>query len=517
VLSIWDGPAEPPNSPDTIKRIGCRTMTRPTRVLSSPTVVFGASSHTAKSALGTWIERLLGGFFALIVLTFTWMAAADLYRSYIPVEREPYLQLTTTHSVTLRWRTSEAEIGSVRYGDQRENLIATVRENAPTRQHRILIDDLEPGTTYYYEVVARSLEIDNTDRWFSTLRDESDTRPMYVWVIGDSGEPGPDQKSVAYQMDSWMSGRDAHIDLWILLGDVSYGRGSQTQFNTAFFGAYPQVLKHSAPWAVFGNHDAESLTFYDIFDSPTDGTSGGVASDDKHYYSIDDGEVHVLILDSETSEIHPGPMAQWIERDLEANTRQWTIACFHHAPYSDGTHNSDGSFWFSSKMRAMREHIVPILEKYDVDLVLSGHSHDYERSELIHDHYGMSDTFDPSRHIVQGGGRSYTKPATKGPGNGTVYMVMGSSSKVTERWVGVPLPLKHPAMPYSFPLLGSVVLEITNDSLRSSFITIDGDVKDTFVIHKEAPSAESTADDGNLPIVAGRREDGRGADDDDKS
>ena len=147
--------------------------------------------------------------------------------------------------------------------------------------------------------------------------------------------------------------------------------------------------------------------------------------------------------------------------------------------------NSDGSFWFGSKMRWMRENIVPILEKHDVDLVLSGHSHDYERSELIHNHYGTSDTFDPGLHVVQGGGRSYTKPARKGPGNGTVYLVMGSSSKVTQRWAGVPLSLKHPAMPYSFPLMGSVVLEITGDSLRSSFITVDGDVKDTFVIHKE--------------------------------
>jgi hypothetical protein len=468
-----------------------------------------------------WAERAAGGFFALFTLVFVWLLVADIYRSYAPIEREPYLQLTTTHSVTVRWRTSEEEIGCVRYGEHPRKLTSTVRENTPTRNHRILIDELEPGARYFYRVESRSLDIDNTNRWFSTLRDESDTRPMYIWVIGDSGEPGPGQREVARQMQRWMQGRGhgARLDLWVLLGDIAYGRGSQAQYNTGFFGAYPEILKHCAPWAVFGNHDAESLVFFNIFDPPTDGAAGGVPSGDEHYYAIDDGNVHILMLDSETSPEHPGPMANWIERDLAANTRQWTIACFHHAPYSDGTHSSDGSFWFGSKMRSMRENIVPILERYDVDLVLSGHSHDYERSELIHNHYGTSDTFDPARHIVQGGGASYTKPSVKGPGNGTVYLVMGSSSKVTSRFAGMPLRLKHPAMPYSFPLMGSVVLEITNDSLQSSFITIDGEVKDTFVIRKMMPPAETTARLGEtgLPVAVGQREDRRRADDDDKS
>jgi predicted phosphodiesterase len=434
-----------------------------------------------------WVERVAGGYVAVFATVFFGFVAADLYRSYAPVVRQPYLQLTTTHSVTVKWRTPEKEIGSVRCGEDPRQLTFTVLENEPTRHHRILIDQLEPGTRYFYRVESRSLDIDNTDRWFSTLRDASDTRPMYIWVIGDSGEPGPHQKEVAQRMQRWLGGRgeNARLDLWILLGDIAYGRGSQAQFNTALFDAYPQILKHAAPWAVFGNHDAESLVFFSIFDSPTNGASGGVASGDRHYYAVDDGNVHLLMLDSEASVEDPGPMIRWLERDLAANTRRWTIACFHHAPYSDGTHNSDGSTWFESKMRWMRENIVPILEKYDVDLVLSGHSHDYERSELIHNHYGTSDTFDPVRNVVQGGGRSYTKPETKGPGNGTVYLVMGSSSKVTPRWSGVPLRLKHPAMPYSFPLMGSVMLEITGDSLRSSFITSDGDVKDTFVIRKQ--------------------------------
>jgi hypothetical protein len=44
-------------------------------------------------------------------------------------------------------------------------------------------------------------------------------------------------------------------------------------------------------------------------------------------------------------------------------------------------------------MHYMRENVLPILEKHSVDMVLSGHSHSYERSHLLHCHYGDSTTF----------------------------------------------------------------------------------------------------------------------------
>jgi len=51
----------------------------------------------------------------------------------------------------------------------------------------------------------------------------------------------------------------------------------------------------------------------------------------------------------------------------------------------------------------MRQNVVPILEAHGVDLVLTGHSHDYERSFLIDGHYGSADTWDPSTMLKDGG------------------------------------------------------------------------------------------------------------------
>lgn len=56
--------------------------------------------------------------------------------------------------------------------------------------------------------------------------------------------------------------------------------------------------------------------------------------------------------------------------------------------------------------------IVPILEKYGVDLVLCGHSHVYERSYLINKHYGNSASFNRNTMLIDSssGNRIATEP-----------------------------------------------------------------------------------------------------------
>ena len=65
------------------------------------------------------------------------------------------------------------------------------------------------------------------------------------------------------------------------------------------------------------------------------------------------------------------------------------IAFCHHPPYTKGSHDSDADI----ELMEMRQNALPILEDAGVDLVLSGHSHSYERSFLIDGHYGTSSTF----------------------------------------------------------------------------------------------------------------------------
>jgi len=173
-----------------------------------------------------------------------------------------------------------------------------------------------------------------------------------------------------------------------------------------------------------------------------------------------------------------------LEADLAANTKDWTIAFWHSPPYTKGSHDSDNLFDNYGNMTEMRSHVVPVLESYGVDLVLCGHSHNYERSYLIDGHYGFSSSLTPGMVKDGGSGRTnesgpYLKPST-GPGanEGAVYAVVGSSG-----WTGGG-PLNHPAMHVSLNELGSLVLDINSNRLDATFLRETGATNDTFTIVK---------------------------------
>ena len=210
---------------------------------------------------------------------------------------------------------------------------------------------------------------------------------------------------------------------------------------------------------------------------------GGVPSGTEAYYSFDFGNIHFICLNSYDVDRAPGStMLTWLEHDLMNTVQDWTVAFWHHPPYSKGSHDSDSE----GRMSDMRENALPILEDWGVDLVLSGHSHSYERSYLLDSHYETSNTLTEAMVADSGDGRidgngSYNKP-TAGPATheGAVYVVAGSSGKAG------PGPLDHPAMYRSVQVLGSLVLDIEGDRLEAKFIDDQGTLRDYFTIAKGA-------------------------------
>jgi hypothetical protein len=181
-------------------------------------------------------------------------------------------------------------------------------------------------------------------------------------------------------------------------------------------------------------------------------------------------------------------MLTWLEADLAANTNDWTIAYWHSPPYTKGSHDSDNLFDNRGNMTDMRANVNPILESYGVDLVLCGHSHNYERSKLINGHYGFSYELTPSMVLDSGSGRTndtgaYLKPDT-GPGanQGTVYIVAGSSGWATFN-TGF-----HPVMHVAYLNRGSLVIDVDGQRMDSRYLRETGAIDDHFTILKGAPA-----------------------------
>ncbi len=273
-----------------------------------------------------------------------------------------------------------------------------------------------------------------------------------------------------------------------MVGDNAYNDGKDSEYQQNMFNIYPTMLSKSVIWPAFGNHDGHSANsntetgpFYNIFSLPRNAEAGGIASGTEAYYAFDFANIHFVCLNShDIIRTQTGPMLQWLTQDLANNTQDWTIAYWHHPPYSKGSHDSDRE----TELIQMRQNALPILEANGVDLVISGHSHSYERSFLLDQHYGMSGTLDSSMILDSGDGRSdgdgnYAKSTVGSAAHeGTVYVVAGSSGKTGGG------SLNHPAMYISRNMLGSVVLDVDGDQLDLTFLDKNVNRQDYFTMIK---------------------------------
>lgn len=421
------------------------------------------------------------------------------------VTRGPYLQSGTVSSIIVRWRTDRAVESKVLFGPGPQQFSSEVVDPAPKTEHAVTLNDLQPDTRYYYAIASGSdFLAGGADYFFLTA--PSSPKPTRVWAIGDSGTATDEAKDV-YNRYREFTG-DRSTDVWLMLGDNAYGVGADDEYQRAVFEMYPELLRQTTVWSTMGNHETYSsdpnglYAYFNIFNFPTAGQAGGEPSGTENYYSFDYANIHFVVLDSEDSARTPGgPMLTWLEEDLGGNTKDWTIALWHSPPYTKGSHDSDNIFDSAGRMQDMRENIVPVLESHGVDLVLCGHSHNYERSFLMDGHYGFSDTLTPSMIKDSGSGQPgdtgpYLKPDT-GPGanQGTVYVVAGSSGWATFQ-TGF-----HPIMYTALLRMGSLVLDIDGQRLDAKFLRETGAIDDHFTIIKGAPPEP-------LGIIAIRFEEG---------
>lgn len=412
------------------------------------------------------------------------------------------------------WRTENALAASLRYGTDPAALESVVSAEsilerrlpkeadysgadpralhtapAGTRQYEAKVTGLSPSTLYYYAVYdgEKRLTPEDPSYRFKTHPTPGEEAPLYFWVVGDSGTGGSAQAKVHTAMVNYNKEQDRMLDLYIHVGDMAYGSGTDKEFSDRFFDMYEPTLRNTVCWAAMGNHEGRTSKgesgigpFYDAYICPTKAEAGGLPSGKEAYYSFDYGKVHFIVLDSHDLDRRPtGAMAQWLKADLEKATADFLIAYFHHPPYTKGSHDSDKE----QQLIEMRELMMPILEGGGVDAVFSGHSHIYERSMLIDGAYSTPTTaegvvLDDGDGDPAGDG-AYKKSAGLVPHNGVVQVVAGHGG------TGVRRKGTSPIMRKIMVENGSVLIDVKGNTLTGTMLNLDGEVRDTFAIVKE--------------------------------
>jgi hypothetical protein len=131
-----------------------------------------------------------------------------------------------------------------------------------------------------------------------------------------------------------------------------------------------------------------------------------------------------------------------------------------------------------------------------VDLILTGHSHDYERSYLLKGHFGNEASFNKATHAVDSSSAKYDGSDNSCPysyksgayNHGTVYVVAGSSGADGGVQGGYP----HDALPFSVDDGGMLYLEIEDNRLDAKFIRKNDEIADRFTIMKDVKKDADT-------------------------
>ncbi len=116
---------------------------------------------------------------------------------------------------------------------------------------------------------------------------------------------------------------------------------------------------------VRGNHDTGSSFYFDVFELPGN----------EKWYAVERYGVQFILLDTNVR-ITPGSeQYRWLEAELQRlqKKEKFIAVVLHHSPFSTGIFADE---------KGLRKKIVPLFEKYAVDIVFGGHHHVYERQRV---------------------------------------------------------------------------------------------------------------------------------------
>ncbi|MCJ8164130.1 phytase [Pontibacter sp. E15-1] len=426
----------------------------------------------------------------------------------VELVRGPYLQMGSQSAITIRWRTSEPSDSRVEAGTQFGTYTLAASDARVSTEHEVRLEGLAPDTRYFYRVGSSAGMAQNSaSNYFRTAPTATTTRKMRFAVFGDSGINKNNVRTNTLTAYLDHVGDDP-AEVMLILGDNAYDKGTDREFQQNFFGPFDGLLlQNHVLFPTPGNHDYYATTqasrmgaYYQNFTMPKAAECGGEASGTEAFYSFDWGNIHFLSLDSygvETDDTRLydtlGAQVNWVKKDLAGNTKPWVIAFWHHPPYTMGSHNADKE----DELIQIRQNFIRILERAGVDLVLSGHSHTYERSYLLNDFYGSEKTFDRASHTISQSSARYDNSANSCPyftragqkNKGTVYVVSGSSGQSTSVQADYP----HDALPFSRNEGGMFLLEVEDNRLDGKFIQADGSVTDQFTVMQDVNKTRTIA------------------------
>jgi len=260
--------------------------------------------------------------------------------------RGPYLQSVTSDSVWVVWDTIEPSIGLVEYGLTPE-LGSIAEEGQAASHHEVQLTGLSPQSIYHYRVDGGKMA------HFRTAPASRQTSVRFA-VVGDTRTGHRMHRAVIEQMVR------ASPDLVLHTGDLVESGHDTGQWDRFFWIEAP-LLRTAPFYPTLGGHEERASHYFDRFLLPSN----------ERWYAFEYGPARLIALQIDGA-FDPGyEQMRWLERQLSTNEAPWLLVTFHVPVYSSRAEDDLEVH--------LRHTLVPLFERYGVDVVLMGHQHSYER------------------------------------------------------------------------------------------------------------------------------------------
>jgi len=309
------------------------------------------------------------------------------------IEHGPMVAKPTPDSVVIAWRSVATVAPSVEWGPT--PAYGALATGPAGTVHEIALTGLSPATRYHYRLLLDGSPVGGGHAFKTPPVDPA--AAVRFAVAADTGSGCAAQMRVIGRIE------EMNADFVLLAGDLAYMGGTPVEVRARMMWPFAELLATRPVFAALGNHDvvtgdgAPLLAALALPTNPVDRS--------ERYYSFDWGAVHVAVLDTNLDVTATSPQLVWLASDLAAaSAARWKVLMFHHPVYSSSKHGSSP---------LLQSTVAPLCDAHRVDLVFTGHDHDYERSHPMKDR----------RATDASGGPAYVNPA------GTVYVVSGGGGK----------------------------------------------------------------------------------------
>ncbi|OZQ60206.1 metallophosphoesterase [Paenibacillus sp. VTT E-133280] len=309
--------------------------------------------------------------------------------------------------------------------------------------HKAEVTALEPGTLYSYRVGSGVEGEWSTVAEFTTEETGLDS-VTFINVTDSQGENAEDFKLWGKTMNKAFQ-TFPEAKFIVHNGDLTENPEDSAGWDE-FFSNIQGWISRIPLMPVTGNHDEvddDAKYYISHFNLPDNGAKGSIAGTS---YSFDYGPVHITVLNTESN---IKKQTEWLKEDLKKTDKKWKIVAMHRPAYGGNSYKKV-------------EDWTGVFDKYEVDLVLQGHNHEYSRSYPL-----RGGTIVPEGEIPKGAYR------------GTVYVVTNASGrKFNEKKEDQFYHAVH-FQNYKQMFAG---ISVTKDSLTYQAYDVDGKMLDEFVL-----------------------------------